>query len=98
MSSACSGLPLTLPRWWTGKAWANEPIGQLPGIRRLLVIARNSSFSYKDQAVDVRQVGRELGVRYVLEGSVGKAGNRVGTAGEIELYPGVRHGFALPQR
>ena len=42
-----------------------------------LVIARNSSFVYKGKAVDVRQVGRELGVRYVLEGGVRKAGNRV---------------------
>jgi hypothetical protein len=41
------------------------------------VIARNSSFAYKGQAVDVKRVGRELGVRYVLEGSVRKAGNRV---------------------
>jgi len=41
------------------------------------VIARNSSFTYKGQAVDVKQVGRELGVRYVLEGSVRKAGGRV---------------------
>ena len=43
----------------------------------LFVIARNSSFTYKGKSVDVRQVGRELGVRYVLEGSVRKAGNRV---------------------
>jgi len=43
----------------------------------LLVIARNSSFTYKGRAVDVRQVGRELGVRYILEGSVRKAGSRV---------------------
>ena len=41
------------------------------------MIARNSSFAYKGQAVDVRQVGRELGVRYVLEGSVRKAGDRM---------------------
>ena len=41
------------------------------------MIARNSSFTYKGQAVDVKQVGRELGVRYVLEGSVRKAGGRV---------------------
>jgi adenylate cyclase len=41
------------------------------------VIARNSSFTYKDQAVDIKRVGRELGVRYVLEGSVRKAGGRV---------------------
>jgi adenylate cyclase len=49
----------------------------LSRIRWLFVIARNSSFTYKGQAVDVKQVGRELGVRYVLEGSVRKAGNRV---------------------
>src|SRR5437870_5853529 len=42
----------------------------------LFVIARNSSFTYKGRAVDVKQVGRELGVRYVLEGSVRKATNR----------------------
>ena len=41
------------------------------------MIARNSSFVYKGRAVDVRQVARELGVRYVLEGSVRKAGNRI---------------------
>jgi TolB-like protein len=45
--------------------------------RWLFVIARNSSFTYKGRAVDVRQVGRELGVRYVLEGSVRRAGSRV---------------------
>jgi TolB-like protein/Flp pilus assembly protein TadD len=49
----------------------------LSRIRWLFVIARNSSFTYKGRAVDVKQVGRELGVRYVLEGSVRKAGNRV---------------------
>src|SRR5207244_10173980 len=49
----------------------------LSRIRWLFVIARNSSFTYKGQAVDVKQVGRELSVRYVLEGSVRKAGNRV---------------------
>jgi adenylate cyclase len=49
----------------------------LSRIRWLFVIARNSSFTYKSQAVDVKQVGRELGVRYVLEGSVRKAGGRV---------------------
>src|SRR5262249_8911020 len=45
--------------------------------RNLFVISRNSSFTYKGHAVDVKQVGRELGVRYVLEGSVRKAANRV---------------------
>jgi adenylate cyclase len=49
----------------------------LSRIRWLFVIARNSSFKYKAQAIDVKQVGRELGVRYVLEGSVRKAGGRV---------------------
>ena len=49
----------------------------------LFVIARNSSFTYKSRAVDVKQVGRELGVRYVLEGSVRKAGNRVRITGQL---------------
>jgi TolB-like protein/class 3 adenylate cyclase len=50
---------------------------------RLFVIARNSSFAYKGRAVDVKTVGRELGVRYVLEGSLRKAGNRVRLAGQL---------------
>ena len=54
-----------------------EIITALSRIRWLFVIARNSSFTYKAQTVDVKQVGRELGVRYVLEGSVRKAGGRV---------------------
>jgi TolB-like protein/class 3 adenylate cyclase len=54
-----------------------EIITALSRIRWLFVIARNSSFTYKGQAVDVKQVGRDLGVRYVLEGSVRKGGNRV---------------------
>ena len=54
-----------------------EIITALSRIRRLFVIARNSSFTYKSRAVDVKQVSRELGVRYVLEGSVRKSGNRV---------------------
>jgi adenylate cyclase len=57
-----------------------EIITTLSRIRWLFVIARNSSFFYKGQAPDVRQVGRELGVRYVLEGSVRKGGNRTGIA------------------
>ena len=52
-------------------------IAGLSRIKWLFVIARNSSFVYKGKAVDVRQVGRELGVRYVVEGSVRKAGERV---------------------
>jgi adenylate cyclase len=54
-----------------------EIITSLSRIRWLFVIARNSSFTYKGQSVDVKQVGRELGVRYVLEGSVRKAGGRL---------------------
>ena len=46
-------------------------------VRSLFVIARNSAFAYRNRAVDVRQVGRDLGVRYALEGSVRRAGNRL---------------------
>ncbi|AZO41286.1 transcriptional regulator [Mesorhizobium sp. M7D.F.Ca.US.005.01.1.1] len=55
----------------------------LSRIRWLFVIARNSSFTYKGRAVDVKQVGRELGVRYVLEGSVRKVGSRVRITGQL---------------
>jgi TolB-like protein len=55
----------------------------LSRFRWLFVIARNSSFTYKGRAVDVKQVGRELGVRYVLEGSVRRAGNRIRIAGQL---------------
>ena len=58
-------------------------ITALSRIRWLFVIARNSSFTYKGRAVDVKQVGRELGVRYVLEGSVRKAANRVRVTGQL---------------
>ena len=54
-----------------------EIITALSRIRWLFVIARNSSFTYKGHAVDVKEVGRELGVRYVVEGSVRKGGSRV---------------------
>jgi adenylate cyclase len=60
-----------------------EIITALSRIRWLFVLARNSSFSYKGQSPDVKQVGRELGVRYVLEGSVRKAGNRVRITGQL---------------
>ena len=49
----------------------------------MFVISRNSSFTYKDSAIDVRQVGRELDVRYVLEGSVRRAGNRLRITGQL---------------
>ena len=52
-------------------------------MRWLFVIARNSSFAYKGRNFDVKQIGRELGVRYVLEGSVRKAGNRVRIIGQL---------------
>ena len=55
----------------------DDIITALSRVRAFFVIARNSSFTYKKQAVDVKKVGRELGVRYVLEGSVRRAGNRV---------------------
>jgi TolB-like protein/class 3 adenylate cyclase len=58
-------------------------ITALSRARWLFVIARNSSFTYKGRAVDVKQVGRELGVRYVLEGSVRKAGNKVRITGQL---------------
>jgi TolB-like protein/Tfp pilus assembly protein PilF len=60
-----------------------EIITGLSRSKALFVIARNSSFTYKGRAVDVRQVGRELGVRYVLEGSVRKAGNRLRITGQL---------------
>ena len=66
-----------------------EIITALSRIRWLFVLARNSSFTYKGQGVDVKQVGRELGVRYVLEGSVRKGGSRVRiTAQLIEAETG----------
>ena len=55
----------------------DEIITALSRIRWLFVIARNSSFTYKGQVVEIKRVGRELGVRYVLEGSVRKAGGRL---------------------
>jgi adenylate cyclase len=60
-----------------------EIITGLSRVRLFFVIARNSSFAYKGKSPDVRQVGRELGVRYVLEGSVRKAGNRVRITGQL---------------
>ena len=58
-------------------------ITALSRFQSLFVIARNSTFTYKGKAVDVKQVGRELGVRYVLEGSVRKAANRVRITGQL---------------
>jgi adenylate cyclase len=58
-------------------------ITALSRFKSLFVVARNSSFTYKGRAVDIKQVGRELGVRYVLEGSVRKAGNKVRITGQL---------------
>src|SRR5579871_2239170 len=60
-----------------------EIITALSHFRNLFVIARNSSFTYKGRAVDVKQVGRELGVRYILEGSVRKAAGKVRITGQL---------------
>jgi adenylate cyclase len=65
-------------------------ITALSRFKSLFVIARNSSFTYKGKAVDIKQVGRELGVRYVLEGSVRKASGRVRITGQlIEAATGI---------
>jgi TolB-like protein/class 3 adenylate cyclase len=58
-------------------------ISALSRFKLLFVIARNSSFTYKGKPIDIKRVGRELGVRYVLEGSVRKAGNRVRITGQL---------------
>jgi TolB-like protein/class 3 adenylate cyclase/Tfp pilus assembly protein PilF len=69
-------------------------ITALSRFKSLFVIARNSSFTYKGKAVDIKQVGRELGVRYVLEGSVRKAGNRVRITGQLIEASTGRHLWA----
>ena len=70
---------------------AEDIITALSRVRWLFVIARNSSFIYKGRAVDVRQAGRELGVRYILEGSVRKAGNRLRLSGQlVDAVTGMR--------
>src|SRR5579859_7604511 len=58
-------------------------ITALSRFKSLFVIARNSSFTYKGRTVDIKQVGRELGVRYVLEGSVRKSGGKVRITGQL---------------
>jgi adenylate cyclase len=69
-------------------------ITALSRVRWFFVIARNSSFSYKGRAVDVRQIGRELGVRYVLEGSVRRAGHRLRITGQLIEAATGRHVWA----
>jgi TolB-like protein/Flp pilus assembly protein TadD len=62
---------------------SEDIITALSRVSRLLVIARNSSFTYKGKAVDIRQVGRDLGVGYVLEGSVRRDGERLRISGQL---------------
>ena len=69
-------------------------ITALSRFKSLFVIARNSSFAYKGKVVDIKQVGRELGVRYVLEGSVRKSGNRVRITGQLIDAPTGGHLWA----
>ena len=66
----------------------------LSKLRWFFVIARNSSFAYKGRAVDVKQVGRELGVRYVLEGSVRKSGNRLRVTAQLVEAETANHVWA----
>src|SRR6476660_136052 len=73
---------------------AEDVITALSRYPSLFVIARNSSFTYKGRAVDVKQVGRELGVRYVLEGSVRKAGNRIRVTAQLIEAGTSNHGWA----
>jgi adenylate cyclase len=60
-----------------------EIITALSRIRWLFVIARNSSFTYKGKTIDIKQVGRELGIRYIMEGSVRKEGQKVRIGGQL---------------
>jgi len=66
-----------------GDGIAEDVITTLSRYPSLFVIARNSSFTYKGRSVDVKDIGRELGVRYVLEGSVRKAGNRIRVTAQL---------------
>src|SRR5436190_1138279 len=65
---------------WSGRIVSDAALSRF---RALFVIARNSSFTYKGKAVDIKQVGQQLGVRYVLEGSVRKAGTRLRITGQL---------------
>lgn len=71
-----------------------EIITALSRVRSVFVIARNSSFAYKGKSPDIRQVSRELGVRYVLEGSVRRAANQVRVAGQLIDAPSGVHMWA----
>jgi TolB-like protein len=69
-------------------------ITALSRFKSLFVIARNSSFTYKGKSIDIKQVGRDLGVRYVLEGSVRKSGSRVRITGQLIEAASGRHLWA----
>ena len=73
---------------------AEDVITALSRYPSLFVIARNSSFTYKDRAIDVKVVGRELGVRYVLEGSLRKAGNRIRVTAQLVEAESSKHVWA----
>jgi len=73
---------------------AEDVITALSRYPSLFVIARNSSFTYKGRAVDVKQVGRELGVRYVLEGGLRKAGNRIRVTAQLVEAESGKHVWA----
>src|SRR5215471_7801744 len=66
-----------------GDGIAEDIITMLSRSPSLFVIARNSSFTYRGRSVDIKQIGRELGVRYVLEGSVRRGGNRIRTTAQL---------------
>jgi adenylate cyclase len=73
---------------------AEDLVTALSKLRWLFVIARNSSFTYRSKAVDIRRVGRELGVRYVLEGSVQRAADRVRVTGQLVDATNASHVWA----
>jgi adenylate cyclase len=73
---------------------AEDVITALSRYPSLFVIARNSSFTYKDRAVGVKQIGRELGVRYVLEGSLRKAGNHIRVTAQLVEAESSKHVWA----
>ncbi len=76
-SRRASRLLLPPPLWYFSDGITEDITTELSRFSELIVIARNSAFQYKGKAVDVRQVGRELNARYVLEGSVRRGGDRV---------------------
>src|SRR5262249_28215903 len=73
---------------------AEDIITALSRYPSLFVIARNSSFTYKDRSVDVKEVGRELGVRFVLEGSLRKSGNRIRVTAQLIETESGKHVWA----